>query len=265
MRSVSVFIATAGGSNPDVIGAMREAAKADAGQILALCGKLESKLSAEAVKFSNVNVEGFALPTSGDGFLATNSLWASSVLLVRAFAAANDVNLRIPVSLSSLVAKSTWSAFVRQTKQKVTSLWDRDTVLVLHGTSSFPAALDLESKLTEAALSNVWIADYRHFAHGRHHWLAKRGDSSAIIAFVDESEQELALRTLQEIPEAVPIHRVDVPEGPTACLTALAHVFPITASAGEARGIDPGRPWPVENVLFHAFRVLLGFLSICGG
>ena len=60
-------------------------------------------------------------------------------------------------------------------------LWDRATIVVLHGHVTQAAAIDLESKLTEAALGQVQLADYRNFAHGRHHWFAKHGESSAII------------------------------------------------------------------------------------
>ena len=54
------------------------------------------------------------------------------------------------------------------------------------------AAIDLESKLTEAALMPVQVADFRNFAHGRHHWLAKRGGETAVLALVCESDAEVA-------------------------------------------------------------------------
>jgi ABC-type nitrate/sulfonate/bicarbonate transport system ATPase subunit len=38
-------------------------------------------------------------------------------------------------------------------------------------------------EVTEAALTNVQAADFRHFAHGRHHWLAKRADRTAVLAY----------------------------------------------------------------------------------
>src|SRR5476651_652935 len=56
------------------------------------------------------------------------------------------------------------------------------TIVVLHGPSTLPAAVDVESKFTEAALGSVQVADFRHFAHGRHHWIAKRGRESAVLA-----------------------------------------------------------------------------------
>ena len=242
LRDTSVLIATAGGSNPDVIGTLRTAAQNDAQQVLAICCKIGSKLAGEVTKFSNVEIEEFNLPSKGDGFLATNSLWASSVLLQRAFAEATQQASKVPNQLPKLVRKSRWDTFVNTLSKRADELWARETLIVLYGESSHPAAVDLESKLSEAALSNVWIANYRHFAHGRHHWLAKRGATSSVVAFVEPSEKELAERTLAEIPSDVPTLRIDLPDNQNALLIALAHVFPITRSAGLARSIDPGRP-----------------------
>jgi hypothetical protein len=69
-------------------------------------------------------------------------------------------------------------------------------------------AVDLESKFTEAALGNLQAADYRNFAHGRHHWLAKRGHESAVLALISEADRELAERTLNLIPREVPQARM---------------------------------------------------------
>lgn len=242
LRNSSVFIATAGGSNPDVVGALRIAAKSEASKVLAICARTGTKLASEAAKFSNVCVEEFAVQSNGDGFLATNSLWASSVLLVRAFAKASGAKVSIPKKLSRLVNKTRWQDFVDGVAKHSEALWQRETLVVLYGPASHAAAVDLESKLSEAALSNVWIADYRHFAHGRHHWFAKRAGSSAVVAFIEPHESVLARRTLAELPTDIPQLQIRLPDDQTSLLYALAHVFPITIGAGKARSIDPGRP-----------------------
>lgn len=239
VRGSSVFIAAAGGSNPDVVGALRVAAKSEAAHVLALCASVGSRLADESSKFSNVSIEEFESPSRKDGFLATNSLLASAVLLTRAFAAPNNISVKLPKQLHGLVGARRWQTFVNSLANKASDLWRRDTLIVLYGPTAQPAAVDLESKLTEAALSNVWMADYRHFAHGRHHWLAKRGSDSSVIAFVSSGDREIAERTLEQIPNDVPRLVIELPDGP---LAALANVFPIIRSAGLARGIDPGRP-----------------------
>jgi hypothetical protein len=122
--------------------------------------------------------------------------------------------------------------------------FDRETLLVLYGNETRAAAVDVESKLTEAALARVQIADFRNFAHGRHHWLAKRPDESAVLAFETPADRMLASRTLGLLPRDIPTARVCIPhEIPAiASLASLASVFSIVDRFGDARKIDPGRP-----------------------
>ena len=128
-------------------------------------------------------------------------------------------------------------------KQATARLWARPTTLVLHGPSTRVGAIDLESKFTEAALGHVQLADYRNFAHGRHHWLAKRSDTSAVLAFITDADRVLAERTLDLLPVDVPQARI-VFDGSAnaAMLASLLAALKITGWAGISRGIDPGRP-----------------------
>ena len=122
-------------------------------------------------------------------------------------------------------------------------LWPKETLSVLYGPSTQVAALDVESKFTEAALGSVQTADYRNFAHGRHLWLAKRGETTGILALVTGEDSQLADKTLRLIPPEIPVARVEVPHaGPKAGLAALIAVLHLVGHAGRARGIDPGRP-----------------------
>jgi hypothetical protein len=94
-------------------------------------------------------------------------------------------------------------------KREAERLWSRQTLVVLHGPATNAAAVDLESKFTEAALGNLQIADYRNFAHGRHHWLAKHGNVSGVLAFSSESDRLLATKTLSLLPKDIPVVRID--------------------------------------------------------
>lgn len=101
----------------------------------------------------------------------------------------------------------------------------------------------MESKFTEAALGNVQIADYRNFAHGRHHWLAKRGSETGIVAMVTPECEELANKTLALIPRDIPVIRISTKHpGPIGTITLLISVLYMTGIAGEAANIDPGHP-----------------------
>lgn len=94
--------------------------------------------------------------------------------------------------------------------------------MVLHGPNTRPAALDIESKCSEAALSAVQLADFRNFAHGRHHWLAKKGEETGILSFSSDSETEIAEKTLKLLPSGIPVARIHVHgEAAVAALSAL--------------------------------------------
>ena len=77
----------------------------------------------------------------------------------------------------------------------------QETLIVLAGSWAWPAAVDLESKFSEAGLAHVQLVDYRNFAHGRHFWLSKRGDSTGVIALVSPDSEEVVARTLSTLPE----------------------------------------------------------------
>jgi hydroxymethylpyrimidine pyrophosphatase-like HAD family hydrolase/fructoselysine-6-P-deglycase FrlB-like protein len=237
--NLAVLMTTAGGRNPDVLGSFRELAGREPKRFVVLCLSTGSPLADRAREFPFVDFIEIEPPTPRDGFLATNSLVASTVLLLRAYFDATGQKVGIPRTWRRLLAGRS----VTQFQTELAPAFKRRTLIVLHGTDTRPAAIDIESKMTEAALGNVWTADYRHFAHGRHHWLAKRGPDSAVLALVSDSDRDLARKTLTLLPPDVYVTKEDVPfSGAVAALAALARVMHLTTVAGKAAGIDPGRP-----------------------
>jgi hypothetical protein len=236
-KDLGVLLLSAGGKNPDILGAFRKVVAREPRTVSVLCFEPTSPLVALASQYDRVDVIAPSIPGGRDGFLAVNSLLAFCVLLARAYRKAFSLPDELPDDFADLNGLSQFES------TSLTPLWDRDTIVFLHGIDSAPAAIDFESKFTEAALGNVQISDYRNFAHGRHHWLAKRSSSTAILAAVTNSDRDIAERMLNLIPNTVPIVRYDVPEsGISAVLSSLVFVLKIVAVVGEAKGIDPGRP-----------------------
>jgi len=134
-----------------------------------------------------------------------------------------------------------WAAFIEQHREHFASVVDRETLVVLHGSTTKPAAIDVESRFTEAALANVQTADFRNFAHGRHHWLARHEYTSAVLAFAEEGDQ-IARRTLSLLPVSIPQCLVSVEAGLRGGIAAICQSIVLAGVAGIARGIDPGRP-----------------------
>src|SRR5262249_54713312 len=118
----------------------------------------------------------------------------------------------------------------------------RADVAVLYGPDGRAAAIDLESKLVEAGLVSAHPADFRNFAHGRHHWFAKHPESS-VIAVASEDESELARRTLSLLPQHISsLLLTSSRSGPQAWVELQLAVFELVRRYGQAVGIDPGRP-----------------------
>jgi fructoselysine-6-P-deglycase FrlB-like protein len=242
LRDLAVFVPTAGGKNPDVLGAFRHLISEEPRSLMVWCAAPESPLASAAAKYRFVDFQDFSMPYGKDGFLAVNSLLAFAVLLARSYASAVGTDAALPQSFDELIGDRTWGDAVA-VDRRCAELWNRETLIVLHGASTLPAAVDIESKFTEAALGSVQMADYSHFAHGRHHWVAKRVRSSAVLAIISEDDRLIAEQMLALLPPGIPIVRLDVPHsGYLAGMCAMSRGFFLAASAGRARSIDPGDP-----------------------
>ena len=184
-----------------------------------MCATEGSPLAKLAQTYDGATVLEFELPTGRDGFLATNSLLATAVLMTRVIGGAT-IERCLPATFKNL-ARGCQGA---RTGVASEHFFERETLLVLHGDQTRAGAIDLESKLTEAALARVQVADYRNFAHGRHHWLAKRPRESA-VCIETPSDRTLAERTLVIAARRATL-RICIPQRASiASLASLASVF----------------------------------------
>jgi hypothetical protein len=241
LRQSALLLLTAGGRNADVLGSFKRLIEREPRRFVVLCARRGSPLALMVSKHTNVDFEEFEPPCGKDGFLATNSLLATVVVITRAYAAAFNAPDPLPDKFADL--------FPREGKAPIKfeklcqPLWQRRTLVVLYGPDCHAAAVDLESKFSEAALGNVQLTDFRNFAHGRHHWLAKRGGETAVIAITSESDRSLADTLLALLPTDIPVVRLSaVGTGLKANLSALLQIFMVVGSAGKAQGVDPGDP-----------------------
>ena len=241
---VATWLLSAGGGNVDIVAAAKTLILCEPRQLGVLCGRDASPLAELCRQHPFVDLLLYPPPAGKDGFLATNSLLGFTALLTRAytdvFGSSSDwreaVDCLEPLLPNTSEALKMWESVTA-------SLWTRTTILVLHGSSTRVGAVDIESKFTEAALGHVQIADYRNFAHGRHHWLAKRSETSAVLAFISDADRALAERTLDLLPTDVPQARISFDGGPTAAaLASLLAALRVTGWAGISQDIDPGRP-----------------------
>ena len=234
----SLWLFSGSGRNIDIRRALKRSSSNEGNQLTVFCGKVDSPLEKDARKAFVNRVFSFDTKLGKDGYLATNSLFASTVLLAAAFAS-------LPYSLSALVELAFDSCFAEDELQGslIAAAGGRSNAIILYGPSGKAGALDLESKFTEGAIIASSTADYRNFAHGRHNWINRFGADSVVVAFVGPGEDNLARQTLVLLPSNVP--HVIVPLGNDfATAQALSVYFSIRIAGwlGDLQGIDPGRP-----------------------
>jgi len=244
LRNTNVLILTAGGRNPDILGAFDRLIKREPRSVVVICTRTGSPLADLASNSGKARLFEFDIPTGKDGFLATNSLLATIVSLARAYESAGLLSPCLPNSLYDLLPGTTsQGVFLDELALRAAPLWGRSSFVVLNTPATQPAAMDLESRFSEAAVANTQVTDYRNFAHGRHYWLARHPDTTAVIAFVTAEVSTLAERTLRLLPDCLPVFRIDLQgEGIGSALSGIVYSLHLTQFAGEALGFDPGRP-----------------------
>lgn len=233
VRHASVLIFSAGGNNSDVIRAFQSVVSNEPMALGVVCLQPSSKLCRTASMYEFVQLWCKGAPAGKDGFLATNSLVAFFVLAHRMFCP--DVSL--PSSYSALESLCHFSPIEAESTLR------RESLVVLYGPSTKAAAFDFESKMSEAALSSVQLADFRNFAHGRHHWIAKKHLRTGVVAFVSPEDDDVGRRTLKLVRQICPVLMVETTgRGSLASVSSLTAVLNLTSVAGKIRKVDPGRP-----------------------
>lgn len=235
-RGAAVALFSAGGKNADIRSAFHCAVASEPPACWVVTATSESPLADATRMAQSPALLAHEAPAGRDGFLATNSLLQFCMLTHQAYAYAFRREERLPPSWDQLAEDGP------HVIGAMDELWEAETLVVLHGYTTRAAAMDLESKSTEAGLAQVQLADFRNFGHGRHHWLAKHG-KSAVLAIMAPEDAKLARRTLELLPRSIACARLEVPHGGmVGGLRAVIDVMRLVGSAGAARGIDPGRP-----------------------
>jgi hydroxymethylpyrimidine pyrophosphatase-like HAD family hydrolase/fructoselysine-6-P-deglycase FrlB-like protein len=240
-RSSSVLLISARGGNTDVLGVTRKILEAEPEAFSILCGSRESDLKDHAAKYEMCQYFGFDIPAGSDGFVATNSLFAAILLLWRAYT--GDRHRPRLQEFRSELTTGIFKKHLDNELAKFSKLARKQYFVVLHGKESECAAIDIESKFSEVGLGSAQLCDFRNFAHGRHNWLDKLGDQTALITFETPEDRKLAERTLELIPNRIPRIRIKIPFD--AAAAGVASIFAglhLVRVAGKARGLDPGRP-----------------------
>lgn len=236
LRKNAAVLFTAGGSNNDSRNTYKYLADHEPKGLLTCCMKANSPV--EKMQRENLHnyFLGYQMPVAKDGYLAVESIISALVILANAFSEATHFDFfNLPVG-------SEWLECCIEVPILEQVLL-KESIIVLHGGITTPAAIDLESKFSEASLGNVQLADFRNFSHGRHFWLCDRENSTGIIALIGEEQKKLAMDTLEMVPNMIPVLKIMCSDKTIiGMLEAFNYIFEIVGYAGKMRGIDPGRP-----------------------
>jgi hypothetical protein len=236
--NTAVILLSAGGNNPDVLGIFNYLLAAEPAVLGVICSRVGSKLSSRAQGFEHVEFIEAEPPIGKDGFLATNSLLGTCILLYRAYCAVFGSQVSLPGSYEELIRST---AEILNTEGSAALC--RRSLLVLYGPNSAAAAFDLESKINEAGLGDIQITDYRNFAHGRHAGLLAKSGHSSVIAFISKEDKEIGESTLKLIPQSIPRIAIRFPlSGPEAAISAVAAGLHVVDIRAKMLGVDPGKP-----------------------
>lgn len=232
LRSNKLLFLSASGKNKDILNAIKYGVKYNEIGMMSLTLRKNNPTEELLEQYPWVLRWCEGIPSEKDGFLATNSLAATFALLSKAAGGSKDE-----------VSGLKYQILGSYSKNREFDLTHIQNFIVLYGALGEPVAWDIESKLIEAALGSALLSDYRNFGHGRHHWFAKRGDNSCIIALVTPIERELAYKTIGCLPKDVPVIFIETGlETPVASIDLLLKAFRFVNDLGVVRGIDPGKP-----------------------
>ncbi|TXI51518.1 MAG: hypothetical protein E6Q50_00020 [Lysobacter sp.] len=235
----TTWLVSAGGRHPDIMQAAQVAARRGDRCVVGVIGQSASPLQAYLEAELRSEIVTLHLPPGCDGFLATNSVWAMACALAKAYV--RWLPSKAPLDDAHCARLMAWGV---DAATAVAHLCRDDLELVvLHDAWTSLGAQDLEARLTETALANLWISDFRNFGHGRHYWIAERGDRTVLVALIPPSAKVLATPTLALLPSTVQTLPVQTPEdGIAAGLASLAWSIHATAQWAAGTGCDPGRP-----------------------
>ena len=85
LKHPAIFIVSASGKNPDILGIAKAVVESEPESLIALCATKNSPLARIVNGYSRGFCFDFEMPTGKDGFLATNSLLALSVAALRGY------------------------------------------------------------------------------------------------------------------------------------------------------------------------------------
>ena len=241
----SLFLISAEGNNTDIIEALRLTRNSNVTSLHVITNTQTSNLTKLAKSLDAVQIHSFPLPSRKDGYLATNTLLATTTIFARVYMAlAKPHSQYFPPKLTEFeINRTQFNHWTHDITQVYQSLFEYPTISVIYDPELKVAGIDFESKLIEAGLANVQTADIRNFAHGRHFWLARHSDTTSVLALIGDRCIALWKTLLNVFPDTIEVREIIVsghfPNNAISSLTAVMH---LAGLIGNVQKLDLGKP-----------------------
>lgn len=219
---VAVMLFTASARHPDAAATVEAARRSNARPISIVTHRTRQELP-PPLAAGDIDVVTLPSVVEKEGFLATNSVLAMATALVAAS------GFKTPALLPHLRGNGTKPL--------------RENTLILGGPGLGSVATDLETRLSETGLSGAQVTDYRNFAHGRHTGLARRLETTTIVALITPEVAELAEATLSVLPADADVLRLESRlKWPVGVLDLLVASMKVVAATADESDLEPSRP-----------------------
>lgn len=223
-----IILFTAGGNNSDIVNAYEYTRLIEPLNYLVVCLSSSSKVEKHCKKNHDRRCLAYPLPGKRDGFLAVNSIIAFLTMFQMVNTYISGENSSVEIQREDISVDS--------------KFLEKGNVIALSGWYLSAVAIDFESKCAEAGLLAVQPIALRNFVHGRHNWISKKRDDTAIVAFIEPKERKVLTSILKNIPSIPTIIIESKHDGFLSILEVFPRMLSLVQQEGKARGIDPGRP-----------------------
>lgn len=234
------LLLSAEGKNRDILSAARSAQAADLASA-ALTLTASNPLVDFAHEHAALRAFAYQMDWTKDGYLATNSLVATVLLVYKALFGESQFESGLgPLFDSGRLANRRAYFGTLEGLQEARSRG----LLVLFSAQAKSFAVDLESKLAESALATVQLADLRQFAHGRHLQLAPGMQQPCVLLVASADEVPLADATAAQLPGSQRHWRINL-EGlreQDVAVAGLLDAMFVTEAFARSAAVDPGQP-----------------------
>lgn len=235
------LLLSAEGKNKDILHAAQVAAQHDLSTAVLTLTR-DTPISSFAARTKTLCVFQFQADWVKDGYLATNSLLATAVLLYRVVFGDSRTEADLSVLFEPMrlaQRRSEMQALINGGELR------RRGVLLLYSAQAKSFAIDIESKLAESALAAVQMCDLRQFAHGRHLQLHVHESPPVVMIACSTAERALAEATRELLPDhaqSILVELTGSSESAVA-ISGLVDAMYVTEVIAQGAEYDPGAPF----------------------